>query len=920
MMKSFIKRYIHLLLFCSIPLVVFSKLIIEDYFISEDILRVNSIRSTDLVCKNDVCYKDYYFKIPGHVSFVNPSVGFYSAFVDSTIKVGKSSFYKDILNTKGLVSSWWNFQNFRISKNDFGKELVVRTFSENNTKKNGMSKEFIYLGSASSIDSLEYSWKFINIYSYIFLGFICLLVGFLANTVQDKKFNPFVHSLVLFLGLIGLSHSADNLFYSLGISNDALMSIVRFSYLYSIWYSIFQINGKKNNILVYCGVIVFAFSCFPSSYSNLVLNGFYRWLVSISSISLFYSSIKKRKLSIILLSLYFIWDSLVLFGLLNLSTGIYMSPIALGLLFISLNNKKVKRIIRNNLSWIRKEEIKNELAEVEKLDLSYKELKDLLIKVLRSLMYDIGSSRGSICFFNDNNPIIVNVTNSTIKTIDDGIIPEVFGKVIQSGDPIWWASDDQFNQLRQGDNENTFGISSVVPIKVSKKIFGALSVTGFQHSMIEVEEDLLTIENTIESYIDLITRYLIYNENLSGDLLLKTRKKLNDTLSNQLIKVNDSLNAYQYLCESVSENLDVIAMVFSFQEDDRSLTLCGFSGERDEIKDEWSKVPFKARHNNKISPFAVAVNEKKQVFVSNIKSYYSILKSKHSQRLFELTDTSGFYCNPIIIDENVNSLLVILEKQNSNFFNNELNETLSVAISYLTYKLREIEIKESENRKDKLLNKFVPEEAKNQILSDGIAFEKDHGMLLMIDLRSSTKISSISSEYADEFVDCVESVRNLIVPKAMEYNFVLQKINWDAFYFTYSYDKESSLNIEKLTEFVEYVHEACKISYVKHFDDLISSPHHISNHCCRIVFTEGDISRSMINIGSTNSWGIHGTIMAEICKLEDACKKLDGYYYTFESVVKKYNLLNWHNTEVKVDSTDELIYEFVSSFKKSLAS
>ena len=823
---------------------------------------------------------------------------------------------KDISSSSEIKSTWCEFQNYKLSNYDIDNIMVLRSYGDRNTKKIGMSREFVFIGEANQINALEYSWNFLNIYSYIFLSFICLLYGFLASSLKDKRFNPFLHSIIISYSLIGFSHSIDNLLYFLGVSHEMLLSSVRYSYLFSVIYSIFQINNTKRKSILYILGGVFALSSFPTIYSDFILHGAYRWLVLACSLSLFFVSLKNKNFIASLLSIYFVWDSFVIFNILKLSSGVYLSPISLGFLFLAINYKKVNKIIRNNISWIKKEDLKNQLREIETNDLPFDELRELLTKVICNLMYNVNSSRASICFFNDGKPVIINVCDGKISTFNDGVIPEVFGKVIQSGDPIWWADDSTFSSFKKVPEDKHFGVSSIAPIKVSSKVFGAVSLTNFKFSKEELKGEVSSIESTIDSYIDLIIRYLIYNENQNKLQMKNLRSELNNKVSSSLIDIKDKKNAYQSYCDIISEKLDVVTLIFTFSEKDRGLDLVGFSGENNIIRDEWSKIPFKARLDNKISPFAVSVNEVKPIYVSNIESYYSILKSKHSKKLFELTKTKGFFCTPVVVDEKVDSLIVVLEKKVSKCFSNDIMDTLNVSLSYLSFKLKEIDIIELESKKDNLLNQFVPENAKNRILQEGNAYEDDYGTLVMIDLRSSTKISNISSKYADKFVDCVETVRAKIEPVASSYGFVLQKINWDAFYFTHSYDDGVTINIENINKFVTFTHQVCYEAYKSHFNDLVISPHHTGADCCRIVFAEGDISRSMINIGSTNSWGIHGTIMAVICKLEDACKKLDGFYFTLGSVVEKNKLLGWVNTGKKVDSTDEYIFEFKSTDKK----
>lgn len=914
MMKTYKLKLTFLrLLIIVIPIFGFLKgFVFDNYVKKSGIIVLNPTYISEKECSSVFCSKRYNFNLTNiSVNNENFAIGYHSTFVDSSIEInGKKR--KQVSTPDDILMSWYEFKRYNIESKH--KNVSVIAYSPTDTLKIGMSETKLFAGSIESLKSTEYLFNLFNIYIYVFLGILCAFLGIVASRSSlNIKASQHTTAILVFFTMLGFSHTFDNILIGIGFSKEFVVGYIRILFITTVLTFIESYLNKKLVFLKLSVLCYFSLSLFSWEYSSLILHGTYRWVYAALTILFISTAFYKKQYNLLSLSFYFIWDTLALLNLTSINSGIYLSPLAIPSIYILLNHEGIIQVLKNHASWMKKESITREIKKFKSSPLSNENIEILLFKILESMTFEIGCTRASICYLGRDNPIVFTIKDKKKQVFDDGIMPSIFGRVMQANEEIWWATDEELNQYKKlEDNKDKYhSVSTICPIVLNGEVYGAISFSDFNNSKEELIEKTDEIKVYIESYMDLITNYLIHNKNLEITIESKLHEEISKDISDKLLLSSSIYEANETLVTTFSHRLSCIVMLFEFQENDRRLTLTHSSGMENELELEWKKVPFRARIENKTSPFAVAINEKRSIFIKNISSYFSIFKSKHSQILFEKSQTKGFYCTPLISYSKIDSLLVLLENNDTPFFGNSLSEVISTSVNYYNFKFREFSLLNTHQKTDELLGKFVPQFVKDKILQGEEAIEEDFGILLMVDLKMSTKISSISSEYADLFVDCVDELRTILTEYANNIDYVLQRVNWDAIYFTFSYRNNKKLDWEELEKFANLIRSKTNELYTKYFPKLQFSPSFQNEDCCRIVFTEGDISRSVMNKGNTSSWGIHGTTMAQVCKLEEFCKGKNGFFFTLKNVVNNYSLKGWHSTGEKFESVGEEVYTYI---------
>lgn len=865
-----------------------------------EVLHVQKV--SQISCAEGLCKRKYNFQLSSENS--REAVGYFNVMSDSYIEIDSEP-KREVKTLDDFKISWFEYHSFSLP-NDVNDINVVAT-SSGRARKNTMIYPKIYVGSKDAIRALEFIFKSLTIYFYIFLGLIVILLGVLlkyANLESGRKQFLMIATLI-FVTMILYSHSVD-VVLSVIVSNQYFIdAFIKTFTLLSL--SLILVDDCKRNKLVLIFSSVYLILSLSTPENQKIAYSLYKY-IAIGQCLLFIrkgvmSNLKLQRQFYILTSFFMIHDLGLIFSLFSYDSSIYITPKILVSLFVVKFYPYLLEIISKSDKVRIKEDILHELDQ------------DKLIsetKVSEKLATLFDCQRVSLCTLKPAPIIYSFIEGKGCDVIKDGVIPSVFARVVQSKCEFWFEKSrnilnikDRSKKLNTTDYESEYFVT--LPIIVNSEVVACISFTEFK--FIDHYLENIYKQDQIKILIGrIINAFEKYYRNLYAEEVEQINEKSNTMLDNYFCSVDgDDEVARAY--EVINRNYEDVSGLFLKYNTDTTLRVeTSFSLSEDELN-SWREIPFKIVRSNLTSPLAVAINENKIVFINNISNYYDIL-DELSIELARKYNYKSLLFIPIFFKEHVYGVLVLRsgEPMSVRSIDKEIKQLHSII--NMNYHQKYIQAKNEE-----LANKFVPEHIRTKMLNNEDTFEEDHGLLIMIDLRMSTKITNNSTEDYDSFMLVVERLKEFVLTQE-DKGFSVQRIEWDAFYITKSAKEIEDVWDESL-DFINNCFEITQTEYLDRFQNFMSPTDYSSRTC--LYF--GDISRDLVS-GKTTIWDITGAAMAAVCKMEQTCKKIEGHLYATDIIVNKLDHLNWFDSGRRHEATEEKIYTLdllETNNKKSIA-
>jgi hypothetical protein len=720
-----------------------------------DIKIIEPSSSSPKSCSEDVCVRTFLFTINTSIlaRYKSPFLGYHSASLDSYVKIDNNPF-NEVANRNELHLSWFKFKTYAVFipnqnsnilqtettpsisdqsrnifdstpkspaehsvKNDHTIEVVC--LSPVGTKKLGMENPKIFFGSKDDIESLQATFSFFNVHLYIIAAILAIIFGVslcLSEPVQKKGDEQKIlfQSVIVFLALAGFSHYFDNDFISLGIPRTFVEGFVRI--IFGVVVSIFFLDGKKQKtaLIVY---FIFILPClFDSPLKDFFLHTLYRW-VFLSYTLILCSAIIKGKTNLLFsaFAILAIKDTLTLHNILPLTSGLYMFPLGLPGVLVLANSAYLQKIIENQIFLARTKEIGRLIDRLRTVgDGTDADWENLFRKLTRSLNSATKATKISICYLRPNGTVTFSFNSHVFKSYKDGKIPRKFSRVIQTKTPMWWVNAKTLSEIGPiSDSTNSShyntDMACLIPIVGGGKVFGAIAFTDFSNytELFGNRERQTEIEGIIGRYLDFLTSWLmkfahdnsIGRQRLSNDLItFFTSKSAVCTTRTQTIE--SFLDAIDHLfpCKS---------LYFRFDPDnERRLHLVASKNLSEAEVETWSRIPFRARENNKHSPFAICINDRIPVYLPDITNLSNLLIPE-SLKVFQLSNARTFCSLPVLLGDKVLGLITLLD---SNLHSESLKSAelmMSTPLTCLAYRLEQMTEHEELGKKEYLLSKLV---------------------------------------------------------------------------------------------------------------------------------------------------------------------------------------------------------------------
>ncbi|OFZ19150.1 MAG: hypothetical protein A2X94_10420 [Bdellovibrionales bacterium GWB1_55_8] len=713
-------------------------------------------------CSADLCTQEAHFRFSGLPENGQLSIGYYGAFADSWVRINDHAF-DEIKSRAELRMSWFEFRMYRlpalVSPTSNAWDVTVISASPIGTRKLGMSTPHVFVGPSQALETLRRLFEFYNIHLYLLAALIlCGLQIFIwsARTSSRTKNSGAILPFALTVAaLLSYSHYFDSILIGLGASVSLIEGLPRMFWGPAIFAHVLKRKSTMLAALALYAALVFpGLVDWPSK--DLFFAVYYKWVVTGTSAIAIITILRNwRDLSLLSpFSLLLISDTLVIQGIAPLLGGLYLSPLGLFALPVVKNLPSILSLLHHNYFWHKRNQL---TAELNKLRIAAPasatpEWKDLLYRMAQQLSKSTGAERISICYLGLDSPLIVGSSHGKRIEFQDGQLPPVFARVIQTDEAIWWSEEGVFNK---GLSRSKFGqkdgyksdIATVLPIRVNNEVYGAVSLTDFSNpGLIRADTDLRTyLEEVILSYRDLLSAQLVRRKEVASASYERVTAKILKNFSERAPFLSSAPDAARLFLEHVTQEFPVMGMYFEYHADTERLELLSSVGMSPGLEALWQGIPFRARPTNRLSPFAISINERRGIFINDIRVYYSLLAAP-SVNVLEASQVRGFVTAPVCLGDKVLGLVCLLQRSDQEFFAPETPKILEMPTHYLAYHLEQLHANQRLSAAERVIGRFADPaliralgnaSADQPILAGGTF----SGPILVQDMRGSTDAS-----------------------------------------------------------------------------------------------------------------------------------------------------------------------------------
>lgn len=761
---------------------------------------------------------------------------------------------------------------------------------------------------------------------------IFLLVFMLLGAKYNQQRNPRIlgenfHFLAIgavlcALNLIFSGHFFDNLFPNPIILNH-LVRTVGIACFYFPLFCFFK--NKKNLFLPTIALISLGLTASVFGRTELLEAPLYAYFVTFAPIATMgYELSRSRRMVPLLASTVCLLDGLRVFGVLIPD----FPPVYWNLLGVSLfisdrlwitSSKEVMPQAMRALKTIKQniyleKLIKNLNHESKKHD----NIKEKILHILPLIPEALNCKIVSILVnIPGTDPITFtyNAESEQFNTYDDGKIQGgIFLRVGLYGQEFWFetyeslkkgffSTDKNFIPKTYNKNYKRF---CALPIKHGAQAVGAISFTGFNDDLFRgknVEMNISEVRQRI-NFIGHEIHRIFLESIFTDDQLLKERKNdLRDVINEarQWARTMDDFK--NRLCESIGNLTERKVLLFKRMGDEGVIQA---QYGLDETIHLWNERNLNLKNQNVRGPAVVAFNEKKSSRIKDLRELEGI--HERTIMLLDRTNVDEIICIPIDHGKNEYVLMLLRERSTSSpdpiwqLALDSIADFISSTISLVSIKVSMLS--------------FVPQRVMEKMLEgEDNLMEQDHGLILMLDLRNSTKISNIVS--GATWMDMIQKHTQALSEIGKKYGFILQTVKWDEFCFTQSsgiFDDSLLLKCETFSrEVLIKVNEFMSLE-LGHIREV--NLEKFSNG--RICISFGDISRD-VTMGTNKYWTIIGNAMAKVSKLENTAKGLTGNVFIDEETLSKVRSRgNLINTGEKRQGSNVCVYTLNSCLNENL--
>jgi hypothetical protein len=489
-------------------------------------------------------------------------------------------------------------------------------------------------------------------------------------------------------------------------------------------------------------------------------------------------------------------------------------------------------------------------------------------------------------------------------------IPPAFAHALSIRAELWHikVGSPEFLRIKKTDNSGGTALGqyfSIIPMFDEERIYGALAITGYTEAFATPGEDAVEQRSISRLLADQIKSVCRAESSRNKSEWSALNDKFHKSLSISDL-VLSSENIYAMFAELISTLANASVFVAKLDSNSRKFEMLGIYGFDPFVKERFTKGTLYAHKENEQGPIALAVNRKKPVIISDVRLLKGVLH-ENSNLFFEKNETVSCAGIPIFFHgtQDVWGVLWLERNKNQNALNLLAEETLvSIANSISQY----INLQDKQRqltRTTETLQGFVPERILNDVLHNNLIKEDDHGYLVMLDLKGSTKISL--EKGSDFWLGAAKKLVPILRNLALTYGMELQDFKWDAFIFTLSTLEKNNSASQKILDFFSQAALLVENWYNEELAS-VSQSNLETGQKARCCVTFGDITRGFSG-GTTKVWTLIGAEIAAVSKMEDVCKRLDGVIFFDETALPDETVAQFTYTNSIVPGTGRMIFK-----------
>ena len=832
-------------------------------------------------CDNAVCIKQFRFHAPESREGEGPkSVGFYNTFLSGSLSQDLNSSPSSYLELTKTPPNWYQFQDTTVLP---GRDIWVTAIAPAGRKKIGMDWPMIFFGTPDQIAALSTVHSLFNTQLYIALSAITLVIALVLRVGVVKKRNRLQYRYTLTTGLlisiVGLtySHLFDHMAYQMGISLGIIENVSKWFWGPSLCF----LTLRRFSWAIGASAVYTAMIALTGGYHAQTPTLFHLSYPAIVAITCAFTVIFNRKelfklqSPIALCLAAVVYDALVVNGVVPLITSSYLSPLAMPGFFAWAHRDGLRAIV--NLAFFgHKQELVNERLEFLTKSRNELNTEEFLTQISKMIATGLDARRASVLILESGKPIIATYFDGKVEIIRDGYTPPVFARVLQTNEEMFLVEASELKMIRERapelskrGSDYATGKSIIVPLSAGPHCYGALAVTDF-HFEKDILEDLQYQEHARGMITVIRSEVLKWTIGDVSEKKTASRKLEHDIVSELLSKApsyRTPVQALKSFCTTLKQHTELNSAFFSFDESTEAATYVDSAGLSDIAVNRWSAASFYAKRDNKLSPIAIAINEKRPVFIEDINSFFGFLQQKSIAAL-EASDTRGLIVLPIEgFERHYGVLLVFQSGAHAERYSIDGFRFLERFGELLAIQAYQSEINARSELQESTLRRIIDPALVETVMAKNNSHAKVVGVVedsfvFVLDFRGSTAASRRFEDPA-EMANCLSRVYDEADKIVREYGGYFEKGNGDGLLFTLK-------NTPKIALMVHHL-----------FSELflrlrIVAERELGLSQSIVVAHKGKIFRGVLGTSGRMAWDNCGRDLVNAFDIEKHAKRIDG--------------------------------------------
>jgi hypothetical protein len=874
-----------------------------------------------------VCYHEYFLPPDALLrAGSGGSVGLGSILVATEIFCDKNRIatFDDPSNPGRSYDSYNRYVTVSIQPTCSGG-MTIRAWGQPNSTRHGLVGGRLVIGSDVLVSSVARSTEFFSkeIRILILLLFIfSFLVHLMSSTISSgqAESHPFERYGAAWIGFLAVSSGFMQLFLPI-YERDFYTRVSAFfsfcAHLGPLLLSVFlccskavrasQVRQKLLRLLVWSGAI--AVSLHPG------IRGFFAMIFLLPAIAGCAIGLVRSDYNLSIYSFILIASCLKLLNVpftpVSHITSIY---VAMVLVDLSLRRLSLSRHLLNSINIGRKLVTDSETEQGLKnglLDLSRH------LRVGRLTLIELGESNEC-----NISILITNGFSIRFETFSRASIPTLAAHVITTKSPIWHMNNnsEKFRRIvkhgRQLEafSSNTF---SVLPVSDSSNINAVLAFTNYgddEKTIRRFQENRATAIEILQPYLNETSKKRKVNR------MLYHTQKLTDVTS-QLGDLREKIqaNSLQPLEDVISRALEIVlktigssGFIAEVHPATHKLNILGIKGYSERLTDQYQTGTIIADPKNMHGPIPLAYSRNEIIIVSDVSKIESVLHPV-SLKIIRENDTESFAAIPIQIEQQTYSDvgeskqiapwgIIWIEQKRGNELTHAHRRLLETVQAEINCILRILKSGERLEGAKQVIYEMMPRWAAQMMILGEKPTDRDHGYLVVIDLKASSKIAQkFGAEVWGDFIKT--AVEPLFSKIAIRFGFKVHLTIWDAFYLCAPSEQRSEqIFLDALNMIVEITDATTELYRRAGFTTIFGDQK--IKFYARSVIAFGDTTRGLTS-SPNPTWSIIGTTIAVASKLEQSVKGAEGDIFTLPSEIPDSIVNSWFQTDrwVEVAST-----------------